>query len=276
MPSVQAAGLEAALTERGEGPGLAVVCVHSTGLSALMWRRLMRRLAKGHRVLAPDLIGYGGTPTWPGPGPFETRYDLEIVRACIDRLDDQPVHLVAHSYGGRLAMLAAAERPHQIASISCFEPVSFGVLRSTGAREGLEELDAYDHDGLFLDDDFGGTREWVERFVDYWNGQGAFAEMSERERDMFCASGRKMFEEVRETSTDDVPHTHYQSLRCRALFISGSQSTRAGRQTAEVRARELPQGRHVEIDAGHMAPLTASDEVNALILENIASVEAQR
>ena len=226
-------------------------------------------------MIAPDLIGYGGTPTWPGPGPFETRYDLDIVRACIESVEGRPFHLVGHSYGGRLAMLAAAERATQVASVACFEPVSFGVLRSTGEREGIEELQAYDHDGLFLDDNFGGSRAWVERFVDYWNGQGAFAELSEREQELFCASGRKMFEEVRETSNDQVPHTHYEGIACPALFISGSQSTRAGRQTARVLAEVVPDGRHVEIDAGHMAPLTASNEVNGLILEHIAAAEAQ-
>jgi pimeloyl-ACP methyl ester carboxylesterase len=84
-----------------------------------------------------------------------------------------------------------------------------------------------------------------------------------------------MFEEVRETSQDRVPHTHYLELGCPAVFISGSQSTTAGRSTARVLASTLPAGRHVEIDAGHMAPLTASDEVNAIIMANIAAAEGR-
>lgn len=268
------AGRKVAYLERGEGPKAPVVCVHSTGLSSMQWRRLARRLAREHRIIAPDLIGYGGTPTWSGPGPFETKYDLEIVRAALVEAGEGPVHLVAHSYGGRLALLAAAETPARIASISCFEPVSFGVLRSTGETAGLEELAAYNDDGLFLDDKFGGSREWVERFVDYWNGEGAFAQFPESEQAAFCASGRKMFEEVRETSNDDIPHTHYLGVQCPALFLSGTESTLAGRRTAAVLADTFALGRLVEVEAGHMAPLTASDEVNALIMANIAAAEA--
>ena len=77
-----------------------------------------------------------------------------------------------------------------------------------------------------------------------------------------------------ETSNDDVPHTHYLAIKCPALFVSGTESTIAGRRTAAVLADKLPQGRLVEVEAGHMAPLTASDEVNALIMENITAAEA--
>lgn len=268
-------GHEIHVFERGEGPGLPVICVHSTGMSHLQWRRLARRLSKRHRVVAPDLLGYGQTDPWRGPGPFETRFDMELV-ATLVRESTTPVHLVGHSYGGRLVMGVAAEHADKVASIACFEPVCFGVLRSTEDAAGLRELAEFDADGQFLDDDFGGTPAWVERFVNYWNGDGAWRAMSEVQQATFLRSARKMFEEVRETSTEAVPHTTYTHLPCPALFISGSESTVAGRRCAAILAEVIEAGRHVEIEAGHMAPLLAADEVNALIMDHIAAVESAR
>lgn len=261
--------------ERGDGPADTVICVHSTGMSHLQWRRLARRLAGEHRVRVPDLLSYGKTDKWRGPGPFETRYDIEIVERLVLEADG-PVHLVGHSYGGRVAMGVAAMHPERVRSIACFEPVCFGVLRSTEDAAALKELADFDPDGQFLDDAFGGSPAWVERFVNYWSGEGAWAEMSEAQQAVFLGSARKMFEEVRETSTETVPHTNYLGLRCPALFISGTQSTIAGQRCSAILAEQLEGGRHLEIDAGHMAPLVAADEVNAMILAHIEAADPKR
>jgi pimeloyl-ACP methyl ester carboxylesterase len=267
-------GHRIALMQRGDASESPVVCVHSTGLSSLQWRRLARRLAP-RSVLAPDLIGYGGSDDWRGDRPFETAADLAVVEHVFDLCGDRPIHVVGHSYGGRLALLAAARRPDRVRSLSLFEPVSFGVLASSGDRAGLDELARYDDDGTFLDDAIGGTEAWVERFVDYWNGAGAWRELSDNQRGAFMRSSRKMFEEVRETCRDSVPHTEYVGLDVPALFISGSESTLAGRRVCAVLARELPQGRHVEIEGGHMAPLMMADVVNPLIIDHVHATEAR-
>lgn len=261
------------LARRGDGPLAPVVMVHSTGLSGAQWRRLGRRLdRRGHHVAVPDLIGYGETDAWPGPGPFVTGADLAIVEAVMD-LVGGPVHLVGHSYGGRVALQAAARRPELVRSMAMFEPVAFGVLRSTRDPEGLADIEGDDRDPRFIDDGFGGSEGWMEMFVDYWNGEGAWAAMHENQRRSFMRSARKIFEEVRETSLDDIPHTAYEPLEMPALFISGRQSTPAGRRTSAILGETLPAGRHVEVDAGHMAPVMAPDDVNALILEHFEAVE---
>src|SRR4051812_29791747 len=119
------AGREIGVLDRGVGAP--VVLVHSSGLSAQQWGPIVPRLAASHRVLAPDLLGYGASAPWPDPDRFDLVEDLAIVRAVIASAD-APVHLVGHSYGGVLAMLAAREAPARVRSLALYEPVAFHVL----------------------------------------------------------------------------------------------------------------------------------------------------
>jgi pimeloyl-ACP methyl ester carboxylesterase len=263
-------------------PRAPVVCFPSTGLSGLQWRRLAKQLSDvGHEVLAVDLISYGDSEDWHAPGrdrgPFHTQYDIDVADALLD-LCSQPAHLVAHSYGGRVGLGAALRTPSRVRSLALFEPTCFGVLRSTADALAIAELQDYDVDGRFLADDFGGSEAWVERFVDYWSGPGTFAEFPPSERDRWMRSRRKMFEEVRETALDDIPHMRYVEVlgHLPTLTLSGATSTRAGRRCAQVLAEVVPHGRHIELpDVGHMAPVLASREVASLIAAHIAAVEAE-
>lgn len=242
------------------------VLLHSTGMSALQWRPLMKKLAAQRLVVAPDLIGYGESANFQGPGPFETKHDLAVVTQLLEQLSGHgPAHVIAHSYGGRLALLAALERPEAFRSLSCFEPVLFGVLRSTFHEASRAELEAANEDGLFLDDTYGGSEAWLERFVDYWNGPGAWKEMAEPIAAAFRRSARKIFEEVRETTLDETPHTDLARLELPTLLISGRESTIAGQAVCKTLSDCMPNARLEQIEAGHMGPIFSRRAVNRLI-----------
>ena len=82
----------------------------------------------------------------------------------------------------------------------------------------------------------GGTEAWVERFVDYWSGAGTWSELDADERARWLGSSQKMFEEVRETALDELPHTRYVEAfgQLSTLVMSGELSTRAGRSCAQL------------------------------------------
>jgi pimeloyl-ACP methyl ester carboxylesterase len=255
------------IDEAGEGPP--VLLLHSSGMSSLQWRRLKERLASSYRVLAPDFIGYGGSAPWEGKGAFEYRFDLEVAEA-IALQAGQPVHVVGHSYGGLIALKLAERGKVAVASLAAFEPVAFGVLASRNAQEALADLARLDADGTFFAPELQGTPEWSERFVDFWGGPGYWARLPEWQRAAFLAPGRKMFEEVRTVSYDRTPHEAYAHIQAPALFMTGSRSPPAGQRTVEILAESLPHGRLAVIEgAGHMGPLTHSEQVNALIAEHL-------
>lgn len=102
----------------------------------------------------------GGRPTWSGQRVLSDRFRLEILERPgfppnppVDRVDfeDDAVlvaaaiaggaHLVGHSYGGVIALLAAAAAPLDVRSLTVIEPPAMAVARGNRAvdtfiREG--------------------------------------------------------------------------------------------------------------------------------------------
>jgi pimeloyl-ACP methyl ester carboxylesterase len=251
---------------RDQGRGVPVVLVHSGGLSSRQWTRMTARLGADYRVVAPDLLGSGKSDPFPAHEPFDFAEDVAVLDALLDALDAR-FHLVGHSYGGLVALTSARKLPARVLSLSLFEPVAFGVLYSAGDEEGIRDLTDYDHDGTFFDDAAGGSEPWMERFIDWWQGLGAWRALPEPSRDAFLRVGRKVFQEVRSLTADRTPHEAYASLAMPALLMSGASSPLAARRVAAILARALPNAELVTIEeAGHMAPLTHAHRVGDHIL----------
>ena len=93
--------------------------------AALSWRK-QHALAAEHELLAPDRPGFP-------PGPPVERVDFERELPWLEALVRPGDHLVAHSYGGVTALLAAPRLP--LASLTVIEPPAFGVARGDPAVE---------------------------------------------------------------------------------------------------------------------------------------------
>ena len=91
----------------GEGPPL--VLVHGIGASYLSWRLVVEMLNENHRVLAPDLVGFGFTP--PHGRKTTVQHNALVLIEFIRLLCDGPVTLIGNSMGGLVSMLAAVKRP---------------------------------------------------------------------------------------------------------------------------------------------------------------------
>lgn len=258
-----------------QGAGIPVVLVHSSGLSSRQWTRLAGRLSsQARRVIAPDLLGSGASDPVPADQPFHFDEDVAALEGVLDTLEGR-YHLVGHSYGGLCALTAARHRPERVISLALFEPVAFGVLYSEGDRDGIASLEDYDPDGTFFDDAAGGREPWLERFIDWWQGEGAWRGLPDPARAAFLKVGRKVFQEVRSLTLDRTPLEAYRALTMPALFMSGARSPLAARRVCEIFARALPAARLVTLeDAGHMGPLTHGQTVAEHILAHLAASES--
>ena len=87
--------------------GPLVMLVHSSVSGARQWRRLINDLKPRFRVRAVDLYGYGKTPPWPVEKTQSLIDQARLVEAALPASFDD-VYLVGHSFGGSVAMKAAA------------------------------------------------------------------------------------------------------------------------------------------------------------------------
>lgn len=93
-----------------------LVLVHgSVAGSATTWGRQLRELDGRFELVAVTRRGFP-------PGPPVDRVDFEIEAPGIAALLEPGDHLVGHSYGGVIALLAAAQRPDALASLTVIEP----------------------------------------------------------------------------------------------------------------------------------------------------------
>jgi pimeloyl-ACP methyl ester carboxylesterase len=236
----------------GEPP---LVLVHSSGLSSRQWAELRLTLAGEHRIVAPDLVGYGRTDAWTRDRPFSFEIDLEVVLAALE-LAATPAVLVGHSYGGFLALQAALARPERVAAIVVHEPVAWGVLYSAREDELVRRFESIDDDGLFFDEGRGGTDPWFERFIGFWNGPGAWGALPEDRREAFLRVGHKVFDEVRALCEDRTSHEAYRAIAVPTIVTCGQSTPDLEKRVCEIVAGEIPGAELRRIPGGHMAPLT--------------------
>ncbi len=78
-------------------------------------------LGEKFRLVVPDRRGFGGSPDLEG-----SRYssDYEVDAGDVVELLRDGAHLVGHSYGGVVAMLAAARAPEKVWSLALIEPAA--------------------------------------------------------------------------------------------------------------------------------------------------------
>jgi pimeloyl-ACP methyl ester carboxylesterase len=112
------------------GDGERVVCVHGSLSWGTFAFRAQRPLADSHSLVLPDRRGYGDSAV-TGPADFSVDAD-DVVALLADG-----AHLVGHSYGAVVALLAAARRPEALRSLTVVEPAALSVVRGDPAVEEL-------------------------------------------------------------------------------------------------------------------------------------------
>ena len=91
------------------GTGAPVVMVHGDVSGAGATWETQLPLADDHHLLLVNRRGFGGSPDTEGE---DFAVDAADVAEVLDGVG--PAHLVGHSYGGVVALLAAASRPEAV------------------------------------------------------------------------------------------------------------------------------------------------------------------
>jgi pimeloyl-ACP methyl ester carboxylesterase len=102
------------------GSGPRVVLVHGSMIGGERTWRHQLELAERWSLVIPNRPGFGASP------PLE-RGDFEAEAPLIAELLEDGAHLVGHSYGGVIALMAAGLRPEAVRSLTISEPGCLNV-----------------------------------------------------------------------------------------------------------------------------------------------------
>lgn len=107
-------GAQVDVTLKGES-GRGVLFLHGWGCSAQMMEAAQTSLASKMRTAAIDFPGHGKMgKVAPPPKPWGVEDYMEMTAAIIKHLDLAPCDIVAHSFGGRVAILLASTYPELV------------------------------------------------------------------------------------------------------------------------------------------------------------------
>ncbi|WP_435058778.1 alpha/beta fold hydrolase [Streptomyces sp. bgisy060] len=113
MPVSRTVHAETSYADRGSGPAL--LLVHGHPFDHTMWQPQIDRFSRaGHRVLAPDLRGYGDSPLGASPGSTDLGVFAEDLIALLDDLGIEECVLAGLSMGGQIAMELVRRHPGRV------------------------------------------------------------------------------------------------------------------------------------------------------------------
>jgi pyruvate dehydrogenase E2 component (dihydrolipoamide acetyltransferase) len=115
--------------------GDVVLLIHGYGGDRNSWLFLQEPLAAKHRVYALDLPGHGTSAKDVGDGTLEVLADAVV--GVLTAVGAGRAHLVGHSMGGAVALVAAARDPGRIASLTLIAPSGFGPEINAGYVRGF-------------------------------------------------------------------------------------------------------------------------------------------
>jgi pimeloyl-ACP methyl ester carboxylesterase len=245
--------------------GPVVILVHSSVSGARQWRRLMDDLKGRFRLRAVNLFGYGKTPPWPGETTQSLDDQARLVEAALPA-DADEVYLVGHSFGGSVAMKAAARLAGRVSKLVLLETNPFSLLSQAGRIDAFAEA-------MHLRDcvkKFGALGEWdraAEIFSDYWGGAGSWRDMSPERRTAFADALKPNFFEWDAVMNEPTSVEQWATQLPRATLLVYDPGTALPvREIALILRRSCPAWTYKEVPgAGHMAPLTSPNLINPLV-----------
>ncbi|HEY0498752.1 MAG TPA: alpha/beta hydrolase [Kutzneria sp.] len=101
------------------GQGRPIVLLHGFPQTHLMWRHVAKDLARDHRVICPDLRGYGFSDK-PDHGYDKRTMAADIV-ALAQELGHDEFALAGHDRGALVAFRAGLDHPAKITRLTCLD-----------------------------------------------------------------------------------------------------------------------------------------------------------
>jgi pimeloyl-ACP methyl ester carboxylesterase len=167
------------------GRGDSVFLLHGYAQTSHMWRPLISELAKTHRVIAPDLRGFGSSSK-PESG-YDKKTMAQDIHALAASLGHSRIAIAGHDIGLMVAYAHAAQFPREVTRIALMDAFLPGIgdWKSVWLLRDLWHFHFYGKTPLALVN--GRERIYFEHF---WNDFAANPNHSvpEADRQLYAAS----------------------------------------------------------------------------------------
>lgn len=126
---LELAGIHTPVIKRGEGPP--IILLHGPGESALWWMRVIPKLSRNYRVIAPDLPGHGASKV------NVDSLDADLVNRWLSDLIEETCYskpvMVGHLMGGSIAARFAINQEERLDSLVLVNSFGLGKFRPAPA-----------------------------------------------------------------------------------------------------------------------------------------------
>jgi 2-hydroxymuconate-semialdehyde hydrolase len=255
-------GLHTRVIDEGNGSPLLLLHGSGAGVSTLSnWSKNIPALAEKHRVIAPDLYGFGESSRTPGH-----RYGLEVwssqVRGLLDSLEIEKTTIVGNSLGAWLAMDLAVNFPDRVSSLILMGSAGTKPLTKminqhvsyTPSKEGMRSLL---EDFAFNPEH---VTDWlVEERFNRSNAPGA--------QDAYIGTCTARDDDAQHRLVDPA---RLAALALPTLIIHGKEDRVIPAQYSWELAQALPTASlHVFGQCGHWPQIEHSEQFNRLLLDYV-------
>lgn len=107
-----------------QGHGTPYVFIHGIPTNSWMYRKLLKRISRNHRVLAPDLLGFGRSEKTKDK-VFVPDHAKLLHRLIVKELNLHSFHLVVHDFGGAVAWEMLQQKDFEIKSLTILNTFMF-------------------------------------------------------------------------------------------------------------------------------------------------------
>jgi pimeloyl-ACP methyl ester carboxylesterase len=151
------------------------------------------------------------------------------------------------------------------------EPSCFHLLKAADAAEAesFDEIIAIANAvnrGVICGD----YRRSMATFIDYWSGEGTWANLSDAKQAQFADRAVHVAHHFWSLINEDTPLSAYEAINVPTLILCGTYSPKPSRAITRLLAEALPRVWHRTIrNVNHMSPITHPARVNPFILDHL-------
>ena len=124
------------VAEDGPAAGVPVLLLHGWPDTARLWRNQADVLGEaGYRVLAPDLVGRGGSHRPSDVARYRVMASVGDMINLLDNAGIEQAHLVGHDWGASVAWAMALTNPHRVHSLTALSVGHPNAWEAGGAEQ---------------------------------------------------------------------------------------------------------------------------------------------